>query len=257
MKYLAKYVNNYDMIKMVIDMKLKIIGSGSMWTGYNSASYMIDDNILVDMPNGMCKNLFRVKLDPRNIEHVLITHFHGDHYFDMPFYLLLKSRADNKNVNIYCGKEGKRKNKALLKMAFPNSCKDVLKSVSPNYNHDEHFTIKDYDIKRCLVDHGRMKPAYGYIIKTKSSTVSFTGDSCLCAEVEHMASISDYLILDCMFLKGTTKHMGIDNIKYLLDKYPKCQYIVTHLEDETRKELKKQSLKNVIIPEDGEEIEIV
>ena len=36
-------------------MKVKVIGSGSMWTSYNSASYMIDDNILVDIPNGMCK----------------------------------------------------------------------------------------------------------------------------------------------------------------------------------------------------------
>ena len=75
-------------------MKIKIIGSGSMWTAYNSASYLIDDEILVDMPNGTCKNLFKIGVDPREVNYVLLTHFHGDHYFDIPFYFLLKSKAN-------------------------------------------------------------------------------------------------------------------------------------------------------------------
>ena len=39
-------------------MKLQIIGSGGMWYKENSASYLIDDHILIDMPNGSCKNLY-------------------------------------------------------------------------------------------------------------------------------------------------------------------------------------------------------
>lgn len=80
-------------------MKVRVIGSGSMWTSYNSASYMIDDDILIDVPNGMCKNLFRMGINPRLIKNVLITHFHGDHYFDMPFYFLLKSKLAEKILN--------------------------------------------------------------------------------------------------------------------------------------------------------------
>ena len=82
-------------MKEVFKMKVRVIGSGSMWTAFNSASYMIDDNILVDIPNGLCKSLFRMGIDPRNIENVLITHFHGDHYFDIPFLFLLKAKIIN------------------------------------------------------------------------------------------------------------------------------------------------------------------
>ena len=39
-------------------MKVTVVGSGSMWNKYNSASYLVDDNIAVDFPNGMCKYLF-------------------------------------------------------------------------------------------------------------------------------------------------------------------------------------------------------
>ena len=51
-------------------MNVRIIGSGSMWNEHNSASYMIDDNILIDIPNGMCKYLFRLGVDPRKINNV-------------------------------------------------------------------------------------------------------------------------------------------------------------------------------------------
>ena len=36
-------------------MKVKVIGSGSMWNAYNSACFLIDDDIMIDMPNGACK----------------------------------------------------------------------------------------------------------------------------------------------------------------------------------------------------------
>lgn len=38
-------------------MQVKVIGSGSMGTSYNSASYIIDDDIIVNLSNGMCKYL--------------------------------------------------------------------------------------------------------------------------------------------------------------------------------------------------------
>ena len=43
-------------------MKIQVIGSGSMWTKYNSACYLIDDKIMVDFPNGACKYLYRLNI---------------------------------------------------------------------------------------------------------------------------------------------------------------------------------------------------
>ena len=127
-------------------MKVKVIGSGSMWSKYNSAAYLIDEDILVDMPNGMCKNMLRFGLTAQEIKHVLLTHFHGDHYFDIPFYLLLKSRASDKEVNIYCSKEGVKKIRNLLTLAFPNSDKEILQEINLHYKHDAHYKVNNYDI---------------------------------------------------------------------------------------------------------------
>ena len=84
-----------------------------------------------------------------------------------------------------------------------------------------------------------MKTAYGYIFSKDNITIGFTGDTTLCDSVHYMASICKYLFCDCMFIKGTTKHMGIDMIIKLCNKYPKCNFVVSHLEINTRKELEK------------------
>ncbi len=101
-------------------MKLKILGSGSIFSKDNSASCLIDNKILIDVPNGTCKTLKRIGIEPSNILNILITHFHGDHYFDMPFMLLNKISSSNKPINIYCDSSGENKIYNLTKLAFPN-----------------------------------------------------------------------------------------------------------------------------------------
>ena len=99
-----------------------------------------------------------------------------------------------------------------------------------------------------------MKPAYGYIFATESIKVGFTGDTTICKNVEYMASICDYLFCDCTLIKGNKKHMGIDMIASLNEKYSNCKLVVSHLDDSTREELLKIKNDNIIIPNDGVEI---
>lgn len=234
-------------------MNIKIIGSGSIWTSYNSASYVIDNNILIDIPNGTCKNILKLGINLEDIENVLLTHFHGDHYFDIPFYLLLKSKKDKPNINIYCNNEGKKKIKKLLKLAFPNSVKSVNKNINLKYIYDDAFKIGDYKVTKLLVEHGKMT-SYGYIFENKTNKVGFTGDSALCPNIKYMASICDYLFCDCTLKIGNKKHMGIDNIEELANDNPNCKFILSHLDDDTRDMLKTSKIKNIIVPEDGDTI---
>lgn len=54
-------------------------------------------------------------------------------------------------------------------------------------------------------------------------------------------------------IKGNKYHMGIDDIETIRKTY-KNKMIAIHLRDDTREELKKKCLEDVIIKEDGEEI---
>lgn len=55
-------------------MKVEMIGTGAIYTKYNSASTLIDDTLLVDIPNGVHKQLFKKGYAIHNINHILITH---------------------------------------------------------------------------------------------------------------------------------------------------------------------------------------
>lgn len=237
-------------------MKIQVIGTGSMWTKYNSACYLIDDNIMIDFPNGACKYLYRLDIIPNTINNIVLTHFHGDHYFDMPFYILNKSKSDNKDVNIFCSKEGKKKINRIGVFAFPNSFKEACNSLNLRYYFNDNFIIEDYKVEKVLVKHGRMKPAFGYIFSKGNTCVGFTGDTSLCESVEFLSSKCKYLFCDCMLIKGNGKHQGIDNLEYLSKKYPNCIFVVSHLEDVTREKLNEMNIKNIIVPEDGKIIKI-
>lgn len=237
-------------------MKIQTIGTGSMWNENNSACYLIDNDIMIDFPNGACKYLYRNNIDSSNINHVLLTHFHGDHYFDIPFYILKKSKSNSKNTNIYCSKEGKIKIKKIGILAFPNSFNDACSNINLEYCFKDNFNVNNYKVSKILVDHGRMKPAYGYIFKSNDKYIGFTGDTSLCESVELMANKCSYLFCDCMFIKGTSKHQGIDNLEYLSKKYPECTFVVSHLENETREKLNSMDIKNIIVPNDYDFINV-
>lgn len=204
----------------------------------------------------MCKNLLRLNENISQIENVLLTHFHGDHYFDIPFFYLLKSKSENRNINVYCDKKGQRKIQKLIKLAFPNTANKIKKDLNLNYKETLNFKITDKMITKYLVEHGQMKPAFAYVLQSENICIGFTGDTKLCNNVEYIASFCNYLFCDCMFIEGSDKHMGIDNIKYLAQKYPQCTFVVSHLNIETRNELNKINFDNVIVPEDGMEFVI-
>ena len=100
-----------------------------MWNKYNSACYLIVD-IMIDFSNGACKYLYRLGIVPNKINNIVLTHFHWVHYFDITFYLLNKSKSENKYVNIFCSKEGKSKINKIGNLAFPNSFKDFCDSLN-------------------------------------------------------------------------------------------------------------------------------
>lgn len=237
-------------------MNLKVIGSGAIFSKCNSASYLIDDKILFDIPNGTCKALKKLEVEPLNIKNVILTHFHGDHYFDMPFYLLAKIKLDYSDVFIYTSEDGIKKIQDLTLLAFPNTVEKIKTFVNINYITDETFIIDNYKITKLLVNHGNISPAYGYIFETNDLKIGFTGDSCYCENIEYMAKTCKYLICDCSLVTGDNKHLGIDNIISLANKYPNTMFLTTHMNDDVRNELLKLNNKNIKILTDGEILDL-
>ena len=65
-------------------MEIYVLGSGAVSARSGYPGYLVDGTILVDCPPGTVKKLYRRGIDPCAVTDVLVTHFHADHYFDLP-----------------------------------------------------------------------------------------------------------------------------------------------------------------------------
>lgn len=85
------------------EMKIKMIGTGSIGATAFSSSVLINENILLDLGNGNVKHMKEFGVDPCKIKVVLISHLHGDHFSDLPFFLFNKffNHHDEKTI-VYC-----------------------------------------------------------------------------------------------------------------------------------------------------------
>lgn len=234
-------------------MKVELIGTGAIYTKYNSACTLIDEELIVDMPNGTLKQLLKNNHQPEKIKTILITHKHGDHTADLPFFLkhvYCIMKTDNEITII--GPKGIEETIVQLFAAYRfEDQKEIQETMKIRYKELEQeeieLEIQNYQIKALQVSHGEEKPAYGYII---NQSVGCTGDSKLCDNVEKIVENSKITIADTSFTKGDNSHMGINNIKYLAQKYKK-PIIATHMRDKTRETLQEQENDNILVVEDG------
>ncbi len=69
-------------------MELRILGTGGFsndGSPYNA--FMINGHVLVETPPDILQSLGRASIDLSDIDTLIISHFHGDHCFGLPFFL--------------------------------------------------------------------------------------------------------------------------------------------------------------------------
>lgn len=235
-------------------MKVTLVGTGAMYTKYNSASTLINDDLIVDMPNGTVKQLMKKGIDLTQIRTILVTHLHGDHTADIPFFIkyVFHSNDFNETINIIGPKGLKNKLVELFNAYNFENENEINTCFNLNIQEllEDEINISNYNISSYLVEHGLEKPALGYII---NGILGFTGDSGLCNGIEKIFNIAKVVISDMSLITGNECHLGIDNIKYLLKK-TNTKVFATHLRDKTREVLLSENLSNIEVVDDFYEI---
>lgn len=238
-------------------MNIELIGTGAIYSKYNSACTLVNDDMIVDVPNGALKQLLNSNHAPEKINKILITHMHGDHIADIPFLLMYmyKEKQISRNTLIIGPISIKNKIEQLFEVYdyhLLNKINEYIQFIELAPNQILENVNVGYKIQSVPVIHGNEKPSYGYIIDDK---LGFTGDSSLCEGVENIVNNSKVIIADCSRIVGDKSHMGIDNLEYLIQKYNKT-IIATHMKEETRKELNARRLNNILVKEDGYKMQL-
>ena len=126
-------------------MEVKILGTGGFENeGLPFNSFLVDGHLLVETPPDILQSLNRENVRTEDIDTIVITHFHGDHCFGLPFLLF----------NLYLARD--RRKGARLRLFAPAGVKEWMKTilglaVSPDYPYID-WSMSALDIEEIRED---------------------------------------------------------------------------------------------------------
>jgi|CXWL01.1.fsa_nt_gi ribonuclease BN (tRNA processing enzyme) len=219
-------------------MDLTFLGTGNAFapTRYWS-SFLVNDRYLFDAPPTLMPHLKKLGKNPGDIEVIFISHFHGDHYFGLPFLLLEYAElAPRTKPLTIIGPPGiKKRVESSTNLAFAN----VYRKQSRGYDL-EFVEVKDGRSGSCAgcdytafgVQHVPDLDSFAFRVVIDGQIIAYTGDSSLCDALYPLADGADVFVAECSCWTETCGpiHLTPSNILELRRKItPSTKFILTHI----------------------------
>ena len=241
-------------------MKVTFVGTGTMGcTTRCNTSELIDD-ILFDIGMGTVKQIERLEIYTKSINYLVISHFHADHFLDIPNLLIGRGiRKEIKNKLIIIGPVGTRQNTVkLMNFTHSDGNEHRYDNIEEKYNvqfielqNEEQYKTEKFKITALTLKHGECVPINGYILEKDNKVLSYACDTSFCDNYYKMCNESNYMLSDVTGLKTTDMHMGLEDYKGLYKKYINCKFYAIH-----RADYNVEDIIGVEFPNDGEILEI-
>lgn len=242
-------------------MKITFIGTGTMGSLTRCNTSVLIDDILFDIGMGTIKQIGRLKINTKSICYLVISHFHADHFLDIPNLLIgsKEIRKEKEQKLTIIGPTGLRK-KVMDLMSFTHGDGDQHKydKIEEKYNiefvelkNEEQYCAPNFKLTALALQHGNCVPVNGYILEKQNQKISYVCDTTFCENFDKICQISDYILLDVNGLETTKSHMGLQDLKKVCTNYPKCRFYAVH-----RADYDIERSDQIAFPKDGEILEI-
>ena len=216
---------------------IKILGTGNAFCppGRMHALVLIDDKILIDTPPTLMPQLRRAGIQTSQVEHNLFTHWHADHTFGFPFFLLERKYISDPRkevpLSVYLRPGGRLILSELCKVGFPGSLEDALDGII--WIEEEEVELSDTDWKfiRFPVCHTPETDPHGYeLVHSSGFRLLHCGDSGPCEEIEKRAEKADAVILEMGMpdIGEFPHHHRPSDVESFKTKFPDVKVFVTH-----------------------------
>jgi ribonuclease Z len=192
------------------EMRVTLLGTGTPFPNperFGSAILVevAGKRLLFDCGRGVVIRLAQVHVNPKEIDGLFLTHLHSDHVVGIPdLWLSGWFLGRDKSLPIW-GPPGTRSMAEHLVQAFGfdirirQATPDPLpgKGVEIDAKEIEQGEIYNDGLARVsafLVDHGAVKPAFGYRVDSAGYSVVISGDTKFCQNLMDFARDADCLI---------------------------------------------------------------
>lgn len=233
-------------------MQLTVIGNGTMMPTKqtNPSSFLLEykkTKILLDCGHGTVRRLVDIGIGLNNIDAVLVSHFHTDHFADVIPLIHsrvvadMRSGSQHKSITIIGPKSIKKHIATLRSIFWPE----------PNESYPYYFKegervktkIKNIAITTFPVQHVPWFKSVGFCLKTDNKKIVYTGDVSGLSNLDaftKQARGADLLIVDASQLHGIMKsHLTLDQIEPLAQQSDVKKILLAHTPPKERIKIKK------------------
>jgi ribonuclease BN (tRNA processing enzyme) len=181
-----------------------------------------------------------------DIDAILITHFHGDHYGGLPFFLLEAAvYSRTKPITIISPPGAKKRIADLLELLYPST--KVFERLTIEFKEYEPYeTIKtDYfSVQAFPVIHTPAALPHGLRITLVDKVISYSGDTEWTPVLAELSRDADLFICECNFYKLKIKgHLDYETLKHNLGLLSFKKILLTHLDTEMLNNLEDVDLE--------------
>jgi ribonuclease BN (tRNA processing enzyme) len=240
-----------------IGIELLFLGSGNAFApGRAYGSFLVDDRILFEATPTTLPVIKELNIPLENIEHIFISHFHGDHCFGLHFILLdhyfITKRK--KPLTIIGPKGLKKLSYTLIDLAFPGTRKRYSRNfpveileVSPG----KEYSLKNLNFKVFKMSHGKTSNL-GFSLTYKKKRLAYSGDTGLSASLLELLQGANIAVLEMTSIDDDYPyHLNQENILEIRKQLPpETPLILIHLPALTRRQAKalEQNPYGVLLP---------
>lgn len=220
-------------------MKVTVVGSGDAFGtgGKSNACFRVDSAsgvLLVDFGGSALVSWNRLGMSTLDIDGVVVSHLHGDHFGGLPF-LLLQSQfvAERRAPLVIAGPPGLH---TRLEMAcevlFPGMTGNrwsfdwSVVEIDPGSARD----IAGFDVRSIEVKHPSGAPATGLRVTDGGKIFGYSGDTGWTASLPEIADGADLFVVECYAgARAIPNHIDWPNLRANLPALKARRIAVTHL----------------------------
>ncbi len=172
------------------------LGRERLWS-----SLLLDEKLLFGLPPTAIPQLYRLEKDITSIDQIFICHRHADHFFGLPFFLILYCFLyERKEPLFIIGPTGMEEaTEKVYDLAWPGLREKGITPRIPiqfvEIERDGEFRAGALTFQAMRMEHFGMD-AYGYRFTYKGRQIAFTGDTGECPQLDRLLDGAEVVITE-------------------------------------------------------------
>jgi len=224
-------------------MKLQFIGSGDAFgsgSRFNTCFHITGDkvNFLIDCGASSLIALKANRVALNEVQSILITHFHADHFGGIPFFILeaqlVSKRTKPLTIAGPCGLN--KRFELAMEAGFPGSSE-----IPQNFEislielkERQETLIGSLSVTPFIVKHGHPGgPVFAYRVETEGRTIAYTGDTEWTDKLIDVGQNADLFIAEAYsYDKKIKMHLDYTTLAEHLPAVNPKRLVLTHMSED-------------------------